>query len=91
MTILTVLIVGGLVGWIASRLMGRDEGLIASVLIGIVGSFIGSFVSSLFVGSDQSYLSFSWVGAFWSLIGALILVAIMNALSSHSHSSQSGV
>jgi uncharacterized membrane protein YeaQ/YmgE (transglycosylase-associated protein family) len=85
MTILTVIIVGAIVGWLASRLMGRDEGIIASILIGIVGSFIGSFISTLFTGSDRSYLAFSWSGFFWSLIGAIILVAIMNAMSSRRH------
>lgn len=88
MTILTILIVGGLVGWLASRLMGRDEGIFASILIGIVGSFIGSFVSMLFTGSDRSYLAFSWTGIIWSLIGAVILVAIMNAMSSRRHHTQ---
>ncbi len=81
MSILIMLIIGGLVGWLAARLMGRDEGVVASVLIGIVGSFIGSFVSKFVVGSDQSFLAFSAVGVFWSLLGAVILVAIMNYFS----------
>jgi uncharacterized membrane protein YeaQ/YmgE (transglycosylase-associated protein family) len=84
MTILTILVIGGLVGWIASRVMGRDEGIFASILIGIIGSFIGSFISTLFAGSNQSYLTFSWVGVFWSLIGSIILVAVMNAFSTRS-------
>lgn len=81
MTIVTVIIIGAIVGWLAGMLLGRREGIIASILIGIVGSFIGSFVSMLFTGSDRAYLDFSWMGFFWSLIGALILVAIMNAFS----------
>jgi uncharacterized membrane protein YeaQ/YmgE (transglycosylase-associated protein family) len=81
MTILTILIVGGLVGWLAARLMGRDEGIIASILIGIVGSFIGSLISTLFTSSDKAYLAFSWTGIFWSFLGAVILLAIMNAFS----------
>lgn len=85
MSIIITLIVGGLVGYIAARLLGRREGILASVLIGVVGSFIGSFISTLFSGSNQSYLSFNWVGVFWSLLGSLILVGIMNAMSSHSH------
>jgi uncharacterized membrane protein YeaQ/YmgE (transglycosylase-associated protein family) len=85
MTILTVIIVGGIVGWLAGKIMGRDEGIFASILIGIVGSFIGSFVSAMLTGSDRSYLAFSWTGFFWSLIGAIILVAIMNAMSSRRH------
>lgn len=85
MSIIITLIIGGIVGYIAARLLGRDEGVLASIVIGVVGSFIGGFISTLFSGSDQSYLAFSWVGVFWSLIGSLVLVAIMNAMSSRSH------
>jgi len=74
------IILGGLVGWLASKLLGREEGILASIVIGVVGSFIGSFISRVFTGSDQSYLAFSWSGLFWSLIGALALVAILNAV-----------
>ena len=85
MSIIVVLIVGGLVGYVAALMLGRHEGLLSSILIGIVGSFIGSLISTLFSGSDQSYLSFSWVGVFWSLVGSLVLVALMNAFSARSH------
>lgn len=85
MGILTIIVIGAIVGWIASRVMGRDEGFIASILIGIVGSFIGSLLSRMLIGSDQALLAFSWSGFFWSLIGAIILVAIMNAMSHPKH------
>ena len=81
MSIIVAIILGGLVGYIASRLMGRQEGILMSIIIGIVGSFIGGFVSNLITGSDKSFLAFSWMGLFWSLIGSVILVAILNALS----------
>lgn len=81
MTILIILIVGGLVGYLAARMLGRNTGVVSSILIGIVGSFIGSLISTQVVGSDQAFLDFSWVGAFWSLIGALVLVGIVNAMS----------
>ena len=81
MSILVAIILGGLVGYIASRLMGREEGAIMSIIIGIVGSFIGSFVSNLFTGSDKSFLAFSAMGLFWSLVGSVILVAILNAVT----------
>jgi uncharacterized membrane protein YeaQ/YmgE (transglycosylase-associated protein family) len=81
MSIIVWLIVGGIVGWLASRLLGRHEGVVASIIIGIIGAFIGSLVSRLFTGTDKAFLAFSWSGFFWSLIGALILVAIMNAIS----------
>ena len=53
MSILVIIILGGLVGWIASMIMGREEGLFASIVIGIIGSFIGGFISSLLTGSDK--------------------------------------
>lgn len=84
MSIIITLIVGGLVGYVAARMLGRHEGILASILIGVVGSFIGSFISTFFSGSDQSYLTFNWVGVFWSLVGSLVLVGIMNAMSSRS-------
>jgi uncharacterized membrane protein YeaQ/YmgE (transglycosylase-associated protein family) len=80
MNLLAILIIGGIVGWLAARVAGRNEGILASIVIGIVGSFIGSFISQLFTGSDQAYLAFSWMGAFWSFLGALVLVLILNAL-----------
>lgn len=85
MSILVAIILGGLIGYIASRLLGRSEGVLASIVIGIVGSFIGGFVSRLFTGSDQSFLAFSWMGLFWAGIGSLILVAILNAVRKPGH------
>ena len=85
MGIIVAIILGGLVGWAASKMLGREEGVLASIIIGIVGSFIGSLVSQLFTGSDKSYLALSWSGLFWSFIGALILVAILNAVRKPHH------
>jgi uncharacterized membrane protein YeaQ/YmgE (transglycosylase-associated protein family) len=84
MNLLAILIIGALVGWLAAQVAGRKEGLLGSIVIGVVGSFIGSFVSAFLTGSDQSYLAFSWVGLFWSFIGALILVVCLNALQRRS-------
>jgi uncharacterized membrane protein YeaQ/YmgE (transglycosylase-associated protein family) len=80
MGIIVMLIIGGIVGWIAARLMGRDEGVLGSIVIGIVGAFIGGLLARLF-GSDTGFLALSWSSFFWSLIGAIILVAILNAMS----------
>ena len=83
MSIIVFLILGALVGWLAAKVMGREEGLLASIVIGIVGSFIGSWLSELFTGTDHSYLSLNSTGLFWSFGGAVVLVAIMNALRRH--------
>jgi len=81
MGILLYIILGGLVGYLAARLLGRNEGIIASIVIGIIGSFIGGYVSTLFTGADQSFLTLSATGLFWSTVGALVLVAVLNAFS----------
>ena len=85
MGLIVMIILGGLVGWAASSMMGRDEGVLASIVIGIVGSFIGGLISQLFTGADRSFLALSWMGLFWSFIGAVILVAILNAVRRPHH------
>lgn len=88
MGIIILLIIGGIVGWLAAKVAGRDEGIVASIVIGVVGSFIGSFISTLFTGANRSYLAFSWTGVFWSFIGALLLVILLNVIqgrASHHH------
>ncbi|HET9173869.1 MAG TPA: GlsB/YeaQ/YmgE family stress response membrane protein [Candidatus Saccharimonadales bacterium] len=85
MSIIVWIILGGIVGWLAAKLLGRHEGAIASIIIGIIGSLIGGWISRLFTGSDQSFLAFSWTGLFWSFIGAIVLVAVLNAFSGRRH------
>ncbi len=76
MGIILVLIIGGLVGWIGARAVGRREGVIASIIIGIVGAIIGNTIAR-WLGTG-GYFAFSWAGIFWALIGAIILSSILN-------------
>lgn len=85
MSIILFLIIGLIVGWLAAAFTGRQEGVIGSMAIGVVGSIIGGFLSVLITGSNKSYLALSWSGFFWSFIGALILAALLNALQHSSH------
>lgn len=85
MSLIGMLLLGAFVGWLAAAILGRDEGIFASMLIGIVGSILGGLVSILFTGSDRSALAFNWGGLFWSFIGAVILVAILNVVRSPHH------
>jgi len=83
MGILITVIVGGLVGWIASIIMRTDSstGILADVVIGIVGSFLGSWIfGSIFnIGSAFSAGSFSFIGIIWGIVGSVILIAILRA------------
>ena len=85
MSILVSLIVGGIIGWLAAKVAGRDEGILGSVAIGIIGSIIGGFLSSVLGAGGHAYLAFSWASLIWSFVGALILAMLLNALQHNSH------
>ncbi len=79
MNLILFLLLGGLVGWAASRVTGRDDGIVANVLFGIFGSIIGGILSAATTGSDKSALAFSWPALLWSFAGAVVLVMIVNS------------
>lgn len=64
---------------------GRDEGITGSIVIGIVGAFIGGILAAVFGAGNQSFLAFTWLGLVWSFIGAIILSAILNAAQHRTH------
>ncbi len=68
------IIVGGLIGWVAGLIMGRDipGGVIGNIIAGFVGSWLGNM---FFQGFGPE------VGGFFiipSLIGAIVLIAIVS-------------
>ncbi len=75
------LIVGGIIGWLASIVMRTDaqQGLLLNVVVGIVGAFLGGWLISPLLGAgDINSGDFSIMGLLVSLIGAMILLAIVN-------------
>ena len=56
MGIIIWLIVGGIVGWLASLIMKRDaqQGIILNIVVGIVGSFLGGFLIAPMLGSGTA-------------------------------------
>ena len=77
--IIVLLIVGFIVGGIARLLMpGRDSlGFFGTVLLGIVGSFVGGFLQNLFEYHTMSVHSFHAVGLIGSIIGAWVLLLLL--------------
>jgi uncharacterized membrane protein YeaQ/YmgE (transglycosylase-associated protein family) len=80
MGIIIWLIVGGLVGWLASIIMKTDgqQGILLNIVVGIIGALLAGFLISplLGIGTINSGLS---VGTFLvSLGGAIILLALIN-------------
>lgn len=81
MSLLVYIIFGGIVGWIASMLMGTDgqQGIILNVVVGIVGAMLGSWIFSLLgIGGDITGFN---IGSFVvALVGAIVLIAILKAI-----------
>ncbi len=81
MNFLTWLVVGGLIGWVASMVMRTDaqQGVVMNIIVGIVGAFVGGLLVSPLVGVptiNQNAFSFGAMSV--SLIGSVILLAIVN-------------
>jgi uncharacterized membrane protein YeaQ/YmgE (transglycosylase-associated protein family) len=75
------LIVGGLIGWVASMIMRTDaqQGVVLNVVVGIIGAFLGGWLIAPMIGSGTiNSNDFSIYGLISSLIGAVILLAIVN-------------
>ena len=81
MNLIVWLIVGGLIGWVASLLMRTDaqQGLILNVVVGIVGALLGGFLLAPMFGTGTiNSNDFSVASLGVSLLGAVILLAIVN-------------
>ncbi|HXF62318.1 MAG TPA: GlsB/YeaQ/YmgE family stress response membrane protein [Caldilineaceae bacterium] len=84
MSILNIIIwivVGGILGWIASLIMRTDaqQGLLLNIVVGIVGALIGGWLlAPLFGTGTINQGDFSLSGLLVSLLGAIILLAIVN-------------
>jgi uncharacterized membrane protein YeaQ/YmgE (transglycosylase-associated protein family) len=75
------LVVGGLIGWAASKIMRTDaqQGIILNVVVGIIGALLGGWLISPLVGEGTiNQNDFSIGGLIVSLLGAVILLAIVN-------------
>lgn len=76
------LIVGGVAGWLASKVMNRDAsmGYFWNIVVGIVGSVVGNAVVGPLLGINGSVQEFSVVGLIIAVIGAVILLGIVNLI-----------
>ena len=78
MSLIMTLIVGGIVGWLASILMKTNArmGILANVVVGVVGSFLGAAVAGGLGVRAQSAPA-SWIIA---VLGAALLIAVLRAV-----------
>jgi uncharacterized membrane protein YeaQ/YmgE (transglycosylase-associated protein family) len=73
------IIVGAIIGWVASSLMGQREGLLLNIVVGIVGAFLAGLVLTPLLGVGTiNQGNFSLPGLIVSLLGAVILLVILS-------------
>ena len=78
MDILIALVVGGVIGWLASLLMKTDAqmGVLANVIVGVVGSMLGFWVAGLLGFAAYGMIARSVV----AVAGAALLIAILKGM-----------
>ena len=73
-----LLIIGGLAGWIAEKVMHSNMGLLMNIVLGIVGAIIGNFLLTLIFGATAGGIVGQLLVA---VVGACLLIAIVRAIT----------
>ena len=83
MGLIILLVVGGLLGWVASMIMRTDgqQGIFLNIVVGIVGAMLAGFlINPLIGGGNIMNGSLSMSSILVSLLGAVVLLAIVNMI-----------
>lgn len=82
MSLIILLIVGGILGWLASIVMRTDgqQGIFLNIVVGIVGAMLGGFLLAPLVGGGSITNGISAPTLIVSFLGALVLLAIVNLI-----------
>jgi len=83
-TFIIALVMGGVIGWLASMVMGRNASMGAfwNVIVGIVGSMLGGWLFSFFTGGTQNLRDapFNPITLLVAFGGAIVLLGIVNLI-----------
>jgi uncharacterized membrane protein YeaQ/YmgE (transglycosylase-associated protein family) len=80
MSFIVWIIVGGLLGWVASMIMGTNDqqGKLLNIVVGIIGAFLGGLLLAPMFGTGTiNQGDFSFSSLLVSLVGAVVLLAIV--------------
>jgi uncharacterized membrane protein YeaQ/YmgE (transglycosylase-associated protein family) len=85
MYILYWILFGALVGWVASILTHNNArmGLIANIFVGLVGAVIGGAIATML--KLASFSSFSFIGFVFAVLGACLLLFVLNWFNKRHH------
>jgi uncharacterized membrane protein YeaQ/YmgE (transglycosylase-associated protein family) len=75
MNILFLILFGAIVGFIASHLMGKGEGLLWNIILGIVGSVVGGFIMNLLGGPGVT--GFNLYSIVVGVVGAVVVIYLV--------------
>lgn len=79
MNIIIWLVLGGVLGWLASMVMHRPEGMLMNIVVGIVGAVLGGWLLAPMFGTGTiNQNDFSLSSLLVSFLGAVILLGIVN-------------
>ena len=87
MGIILWVIIGGVVGWLASIVMRRDgsQGIILNIVVGIIGALLGGWLIGPILGAPSINSGVISIGSLLvSFLGAVVLLAIVNLISRRS-------
>ena len=81
--IIGLIIIGLITGFIARALVPGDDSMsiVATIVLGIVGSFVGGFLADVLFRGDGEDAGLSPAGIIGSIIGAIIVLLIYNAVT----------
>ena len=83
MNIIVYLIVGAIVGYVASRIMhtNSQQGLLMDIVVGVAGAFLAGFLISPLLGIGTINDAITLPTVLVSLLGAIVLLAIYKAVT----------
>lgn len=89
--IIVWVVLGGLAGWLASIVTGRNnqQGCLMNIIVGVIGAFLGGLIYNLLTGQGFSFSFGAFdITNFWSFIiavlGAILLLALVNLFTRRS-------
>ncbi len=79
---IVALIVGGVAGWLASLVMNRDAsmGIVLNIVVGCIGSVVGNLIAGPLLGIGGSVQEFSIQGLLIAVLGAVVLLGVINLI-----------
>lgn len=78
MSLITWIIFGGIVGWIASMVMGKNQsmGVLANVIVGIIGAMVGGAIAGMM--GLEGVSGFNMSSFIVAMAGSILLIAVIN-------------